>query len=871
MKFIITLFTLISIYSQTTRVVALRVDFIEDDTEFTTGNGKFNFRQADPDSVRDILIDPPPHNREYFEDHLLFAKNYISHNLNIDLITEVYPSALNDVYHLPNKMAYYNPNLESDSLRRLTEMYVTAYNLALNDGVVINQNDIVIIFHAGTGNDVFLEIDFTPHDIPSISFNKDLILKYYPSWENQGRSTKGIVLPETASQEGFELAINGLIVANIASQIGLIDLVDPEKRLTVAGAWALEDRGLFNANGLLPSIPSAVNRYLLGIDPSKTVTLEIQTDTLIQIDSFKKNNSTNPQIIKIPLNETEFYLIENRNRPIYENDHINDLSQLIFKFTPANQTFYNFKQVLRDARFDLRNQFEFSERGVLINTSLFDAAIPHSGIIIWHLDQNIIDEKLTKNRINSDQIFRGARFLEADGIDNLNRNVFGAQDERFDVFYSENKAAIYQNKISRNSLPSTNSNYEESPTGLELYDFSTSAETMTFRVKRTDFINKTVIGEIKLVKHEVFANEFHLIHQDSNTIHLKLIELQTGELTLTSVKNENVSLGLSQFKNVNNSFWSFKNDSLYEFNSSNLTQNSVSQFETIIKNIFKLNDALFVLLANKKLYLHSNIETSLFATGIESGKEINSKLILIDSLDRVKELRIDVGIIDNVALLSDFYIEQDDKLLSMSINKNQISAQTKNSSLAYNFPINVPYKFEVQVIKWLKQLDNLIITQDEKRIVKLINISKPNTSKSYYLGNDIVGAELVEMNSMNHLMIYSKNRIMIDKISDEFLMTEFIYPESLSSGTIDKKRSFLWPNPNIDQLINIRVFSKLNTIATARIFNETGRLYKIIEFNTIANDPIDYQWDVSDVPSGTYIILLDVNGEQKIMKAAVVH
>ncbi|MCB0279184.1 MAG: hypothetical protein KDD94_06770, partial [Calditrichaeota bacterium] len=75
MKFILIFFIVIICQSQTVNVVALRVDFVADNSEFTTGNGKFDLRNPDPDSVQQIIIDPPPHNRLYFEDHLKKKKN----------------------------------------------------------------------------------------------------------------------------------------------------------------------------------------------------------------------------------------------------------------------------------------------------------------------------------------------------------------------------------------------------------------------------------------------------------------------------------------------------------------------------------------------------------------------------------------------------------------------------------------------------------------------------------------------------------------------------------------------------------------------------------------------------------------------------
>jgi hypothetical protein len=56
----------------TLKILAIRVEFQADTSETTTGDGTFDLTQG-TDSLQ---IDPPPHNKNYFEDHLLFARNY---------------------------------------------------------------------------------------------------------------------------------------------------------------------------------------------------------------------------------------------------------------------------------------------------------------------------------------------------------------------------------------------------------------------------------------------------------------------------------------------------------------------------------------------------------------------------------------------------------------------------------------------------------------------------------------------------------------------------------------------------------------------------------------------------------------------------
>ena len=218
-------------------------------------------------------------------------------------------------------MFHYNPNTAEDSLKGIIELYTESYALAEAAAVSILPTDIVIIFHAGVGNDIFKEINNTPHDIPSLSLSEKLFDRYAPSWNNANRSIRAIILPETASQEGLGLAINGLVVANIGTQLGLLDLIDPVKKSTVVGPWALEDRGLFNAAGLLPSIPSAFNRMYFQGKLVSLPAIEIASEEqVLELSPENQSSSSFPKVLKITLNTNEYLLVEYRRRATYNND-----------------------------------------------------------------------------------------------------------------------------------------------------------------------------------------------------------------------------------------------------------------------------------------------------------------------------------------------------------------------------------------------------------------------------------------------------------------------------------------------------------------------------------------------------------------------
>lgn len=96
------------------RILAIRVQFQLDSLSTTTGNGTFD--SGIPDS---ITVDPLPHDRAYFEDHLRFLGNYFSEvsagKATVDTFA-VFPSQPDSAYVLPNQMWHYNYNSTPEDL-----------------------------------------------------------------------------------------------------------------------------------------------------------------------------------------------------------------------------------------------------------------------------------------------------------------------------------------------------------------------------------------------------------------------------------------------------------------------------------------------------------------------------------------------------------------------------------------------------------------------------------------------------------------------------------------------------------------------------------------------------------------------------------
>ncbi|MFO8184684.1 MAG: hypothetical protein R6U39_11025, partial [Candidatus Aegiribacteria sp.] len=151
---------------ETMRVCMVRVQFLEDFTDLTTGDGRINL-EADP-----------PHDRTYFQG---LADGLASYYQDVSggqllLETDIYPAGLNDCYTLPHQMMYYgytDPYMEGPC------MLLHDAVLAADQDVDFSQYDAVLIVHAGSGQEADILGD-SPGDIGSMFLTLTDLIYYLP-------------------------------------------------------------------------------------------------------------------------------------------------------------------------------------------------------------------------------------------------------------------------------------------------------------------------------------------------------------------------------------------------------------------------------------------------------------------------------------------------------------------------------------------------------------------------------------------------------------------------------------------------------------------------------------------------------------------
>ena len=486
--------------NDTIKILAVMVNFTDDKDESTFGNGKFGSIYTQ--NYGNTIIDPLPHDDQYFESHLQFAKNYFQKVSGG--MSNISFTILPDTFSVSKPMRNYSPETNSSDFTLIASFAEEVWRIAdqNNPGFNFSDYDLFIIFHAGVGRDVTLPGSLgTERDIPSVYLSTNALKNIYgetfEGFPVSGGSFKilnSMIIPETESREVssfgsvflFELSINGLLVASIASHLGLPDLFDTETGLSAIGRFGLMDgQSIFAYNGLFPPEPSAWEKIYLGwkepivVEPG-VYNLSLTSNTVASL--------SDTVILKVPLTSSEYYLVENRTRDAYQ-DGANisyKIGDVVFNkyFEKDTAGFYSFQTDSID--------------GVVVDVDEFDWALPGSGILIWHIDENIIDLKIADNKINTDKKLRGVDVEEADGVQDIGETfftIFGdeviGEGTEEDFWHKDNPADLFKNRFSKDTYPNTNTNSNANSL-ITFSDFSSISNRMSFNLTFGDSIIKPI-------------------------------------------------------------------------------------------------------------------------------------------------------------------------------------------------------------------------------------------------------------------------------------------------------------------------------------------------------------------------------------------
>jgi len=390
----------------TIKVCVLKVEFLPDYTDLTTGNGEF---ESDSATVTDLLNQIS----SYYTD---VSNGYL------ELSLAQFPEG-DGAFKVDHQMGFYGAN-EKNGLGQC-QLFRDAIQAA-DSQVDFSMFDAIIVLHAGAGNESDI-LGNSPDDIHSMFLSSvDLKARLGTGFVRTNDGVKireGCIDPEREAQDNYGLGVLGTIVHEFGHQLGLPDLYNTYTSAVGIGGWGLMGYGQWLMNGYWPAAPSAWSRAAMKwTDPVEVVPGEYVAERM-------------GTVYRIPLNSTEYLLIENRQRDP-----------------------------------DGNGQCGPHER---------DYGLPGSGILIWHIDETRLTAAYRQaNTVNVDPLHKGVDVEEADGIQDLDYGFaswFSIEGSKYDPWSKDGYAWVFSSE----TTPSSDASWG-GYTGVKIDVLSNSSNSMSF-------------------------------------------------------------------------------------------------------------------------------------------------------------------------------------------------------------------------------------------------------------------------------------------------------------------------------------------------------------------------------------------------------
>ncbi|MCK5133474.1 MAG: M6 family metalloprotease domain-containing protein [Candidatus Sabulitectum sp.] len=389
----------------TIRVCVLKVEFLPDYTDSTSGNGEF---ESDSAAVANLTSQV----ESYYTD---VSNGYL------ELSLSQFPAS-DGAFKVEHQMGFYGSN-EKIGLGQC-QLFRDAV-LAADDQVDFSEFDAVIVMHAGAGAEADI-LGNSQLDIHSMFLNSSNLEHYlgtgFIQTDDGVKVREGCIDPEREAQDNYGLGVLGTIVHEFGHQLGLPDLYNTYTGSVGVGGWDVMGYGQWLMNGYWPSAPGAWSRIAMGWLDS------------VEITPGEYTAEQMGTVYRVPLNSTEYLLIENRQR---------------------------------DPNGD--GQCGPHER---------DYGLPGSGLLIWHIDETRLGAYRAANIVNVDPVHKGVDVEEADGIQDLDYGFatwFSIEGSKYDPW----KRDGYAWEFSPETTPSTDASWG-GYTGVKIDVLDDSANSMRF-------------------------------------------------------------------------------------------------------------------------------------------------------------------------------------------------------------------------------------------------------------------------------------------------------------------------------------------------------------------------------------------------------
>ncbi len=304
------------------------------------------------------------------------------------------------VYRLPHKMAYYGD--ESDSaLQNL--IYDSISTASTDTNILFDSYDAVLIVHAGVGEESNV-LGTTPNDIWSLYYNNgtDICSTAGSCLATQIKSNgttttirEAIIMPQTDSRTtpapGIIVDPLGVYVHEFGHWLGLPDLYCTNGFLCLLdgdGKWSLMADGIYNYDPNDPSTQTIIS------SSTTSTALHWHGSSPAHLDAWSLTylGWANPQAVTTFQPGMTLNPVESVPAPVNAAAGTNMIKAQA-STTAANQYFL------------IENRQQLG----------YDAGLPGHGLLVWLIDDDVINANFPTNTINNNRYQPGVKLIEADG------------------------------------------------------------------------------------------------------------------------------------------------------------------------------------------------------------------------------------------------------------------------------------------------------------------------------------------------------------------------------------------------------------------------------------------------------------------------
>lgn len=487
----------------TLEVFVIYVQFASEETNDVTSTTGFGTFGTDKDrfKYKNYTLDPDGEpirtNPAYLRKHFEFAQDYFN-KVSGGRVAIVPRFFFKDgklfISQLGQSIKFYNPAIEDKSAKQKTREFEETRAVQLmrfvreaargamtgdtaNDpfkyahwqdtsGYSPNKKRAYLLFHAGHSRLVdggslgYLGAN-TPNDFTDFFVTKD-DFKWLGKAKGQGskdiredslgiHTTQGdtitqfMMLSESANQDGVNWGINGILINQLGRQMGMPDLFDVVQGISQVGYFDVMDFAGYNTlNGFLPVFPSAWVRSYMGWDEpvvARPGTGAYTDYTLYPADQPALGRT---RTVKIPLNDREYLLVENRQRAPRDGNvtvffskpnSATDVtfgkdSSITFAYTQLDSIFLDSvcaNNAIGSCGTGGKKPNDRKPSGVITRVSNYDVGLPGNGLLVWHVNEWFLESFLPFGAVNAylgDTLrsqYKGLELTEADGVPSIGK------------------------------------------------------------------------------------------------------------------------------------------------------------------------------------------------------------------------------------------------------------------------------------------------------------------------------------------------------------------------------------------------------------------------------------------------------------------